>query len=184
MKKILIALTLVLSLAICAPAMAFLDDNDAADADSQSNSSATIIQNTEASKIPAPKRYFAPAGEISYPGQPAMFGGATPSYMDRLKVEDMLEYNEDGLTTRMQMTLLKEKSGGKRVLVRPLYGEVRNEFRLDLDAPMAITFEKAKDMKSVGTITVVSDSTGAISPGRFSLTSSRPRSRTVSSKPG
>ena len=119
------------------------------------------------SDIPQPKRYFAPAGEINYPGAPNYFGSAHPSYMDALKVKDMLEYNEDGLTTAMQKAILGEKSGGKRVLVRPFFGTVRKEDRIALDAPMPIVTTKQADMKSVGTITVVSDSTGAISPDVF-----------------
>lgn len=173
MKKLL--LVALLSIALTVPAMAteVVDDPDpdcvgsnCADSSSAAGASATII--SEGSDIPEPQRYFAPAGEINYPGAPNFFGGATPSYMDRLKAEDMLEYDPEGLTVNELTELAKDDSTlSKRVMVRGKYGRsLKKEQRLDKDTPIPVHFSK-QDMQSLGTVTVVSDGLKSIGPDVF-----------------
>jgi len=120
------------------------------------------------SKIPEPKRFFAPAGEINYPGAPAFFGGATPSYMDRLKVADILEYDEDGISLNMALQMRQDDAFmGKRIMVREKYGKMVEKSRIPADRAMKVVFTKQADMQSLGTITVVSDSKKSISPDVF-----------------
>jgi hypothetical protein len=117
-------------------------------------------------------RYFAPPGEITYPGAPnVFFQQPDETYQTRMKIKDILEYDEDGLTTRAQMNILKSTStfASKRVMVRSRIkvSELTDDERLDLDVEMPVTYTKVKGMRSVGTITVLSDSKGSISDDVF-----------------
>jgi len=178
MKKLIMFLSIVaLSLMIITPVMSDMN-NDATSTSGAEAGSTAIIENgafqdnrtyegsvNQATKV---KRYFAPAGEVNYPNSPAMFGGATPSYMDRLKVKDILEYDEDGITLNMALQMRQDDAFmGKRIMVREKYGKMVKKSRLPADHPMVIFYTKQADMQSLGTITIVSDSKKSISPDVF-----------------
>jgi len=173
MKKLLILGSIaVLSIALITPAMA----TSTAISTSETNAAAEggvgfgvvgDINSGNVTKVPESKRYFAPAGEINYPGAPNFFGGATPSYMDRLKAKDMLEYDPEGLTINECLMLRQDDNlNGKRIMVREKYGYLKKDQRLDKDTPIPVFFEK-QDKQSLGTITVVSDDKKSIGPDVF-----------------
>ena len=112
----------------------------------------------------------APAGEINYPGMAGRFD-APPErygYMNHMKVKDILEYDEDGLTIEMCEEMRDDESfNGKRILVRPKFGILKEEQRLDKTVPMKVHDKKAEGMQSLGVVTVVSDSKKSISPDVF-----------------
>jgi hypothetical protein len=166
MKRFITLLSIIaLSLMIITPAMAGDTNGAIAGALSGSDSSALIegdVYNNEAVDLPAP------AGEINYPGAPNMLGGATPSYMDRLKVKDILEYDEDGITLNMALQMRQDDAFmGKRIMVREKYGKMVEKSRIPADHPMKVVYTKQADMQSLGTITVVSDSKKSVSPDVF-----------------
>ena len=172
MKKILtFASIAVLSIALITPAMA--GSNAGAISGSNSDASALIaegaVQDNRVYEAPDGK-YRGPigAGEINYPGAPNFFGGATPSYMDRLKVKDILEYDEDGITLEMALQMRQDDAFmGKRIMVREKYGKMVEKSRIPADHPMKVVYTKQADMQSLGTITIVSDSKKSISPDVF-----------------
>jgi len=171
MKK-LITFTL-LSLILVAPVIA--DTTNSSTSETNSSSSSTIENgafqdnreyNNTGSEM---KRYFSPAGEIQYPGTPGRFD-APPErsgYMNSINIDGITEYDDEGLTTAEAMNMAKDGSGGKRVLVRSKYGTVKKEDRLDTGIPMMIVYKKHPGMRSLGIITIVSDSKKAISPDVF-----------------
>ncbi len=119
-------------------------------------------------KYESSKRYFGPAGEIIYPGAPNILTGPQPSYMDKLNIDDILEYDKDGLTLNEALQMRQDETFmGKRIMVREKFGELQKSQRLDPNTPIGVVYEKQDDMQSVGTITVVSDSKKSISPDVF-----------------
>ena len=176
MKTLIIGSIAALSIALITPAYADLNNTADANAQTTSDSTAVIengafqdnrVYNTKNDPMKT-KRYFAQPGEMNYPGAPNMLGGATPSYMDRLKIKDILEYDEDGITLRMALQMRQDDAFmGKRIMVREKYGKMKKDKRLDADTPMAVFFEKVPGMQSLGTITVVSDSKKSVSPDVF-----------------
>jgi len=182
MKKILIVGIAALSIALITPAYAAelnnsgnQETNAQAVTDSQSDATAVIengaIQDNrvyEGTKTRETKRFFLNSGEVNYPGAPNMLGGATPSYMDRLKVSDILEYDEDGITLNMALQMRQDDAFmGKRIMVREKFGKMVKSKRLDANTPMKVVYTKQADMQSLGTITVVSDSKKSVSPDVF-----------------
>ena len=166
MKKIItFASIAVLSIALITPAIAdstAIVENVEVGIDIQDN---RVYEATEQKET---KRFFNNAGEINYPAAPNFFGGATPSYMDRLKVEDILEYDEDGITLEMALQMRQDDAFmGKRIMVREKYGKMVEKSRIPADRPMKVVYTKQADMQSLGTITVVSDSKKSISPDVF-----------------
>ncbi len=143
--------------------------NSAAESKSQSQVSFGDINSGNTNQSGDIPRYFAPAGEMNYPNAPGIFTPADKDadYMNALKVKDLLEYDEYGLTTRAQKNILSSYSGGKRVMVRPKYGIMPEEKRLSLDSPMGVVFNKIPGMQSMGTITILSDSLKSITPDVF-----------------
>ena len=159
----------LLSIALITPAMADVESESESNAIATTDStSAAIIDSHDNIQGSEMKRYYAPAGEINYPGSPNFFGGATPSYMDRLKVKDILEYDEDGISLDMALQMRQDDAFmGKRIMVREKYGKMVEKSRIPSDRPMKVVFTKQADMQSLGTITVVSDSKKSISPDVF-----------------
>lgn len=108
-----------------------------------------------------PKRYYAPAGEMNYPMAPNIFAQQPEDgYQTNMSVKDMIEFDEDGLTTQAQMHILNaSKYTDRRIMVRPKIDPklVTDEDRLPLDVPMGVIFEKIDGVKSIATITVLSD---------------------------
>jgi len=88
--------------------------------------------------------------------------------MDRMKVKDILEYDEDGISLNMALQMRQDDAYmGKRIMVREKYGKMIKAKRLPADTLMKVVFTKQADMQSLGTITVVSDSKKSISPDVF-----------------
>lgn len=171
MKKLITILSIaLLSIALAAPAMAF---GPSANADASAGATAnsqTINDNSDNSVYNGAKnlRYWSPAGELNYPAAPNMFGGATPSYMDRLKVKDILEYDEDGITLNEALQMRQDDAFmGKRIMVREKFGKLVKDQRIPADQPIAVYFDHRDDMQSLGTITVVSDDKKSITPDVF-----------------
>ena len=166
MKKLFTILSIaLLSIVLVSPAMA-----DATATATVTDTTASVV-NSDNRVYEAPDgKYRGPigAGEITYPGAPNMFGGATPSYMDILKVKDILEYDEDGITLNMALQMRQDESFmGKRIMVREKYGKMVEKSRIPANHPMKVVYTKQADMQSLGTITVVSDSKKSISPDVF-----------------
>jgi hypothetical protein len=112
----------------------------------------------------------APAGEITYPGMPGRFDAAPEryGYMNHMKIKDILEYDEDGLTVNMAEEMANDEAwNGKRILVRPKFGILVEDKRLPKDVPIPVKFEKGDGMQSLGVVTVVSDSKKSISADVF-----------------
>ncbi len=168
MKKIMSVLAIsIMIFALTVPAMA--DTNNEANANTQSESSAgAFIDSHDTHNYESSKRYFAPAGEINYPGAPGIFGDDpnTPenAYM-LMTIDDINEYDVDGQTTEAALNMAK--GGSKRVMVRAKFGTVDEDQRLPKDAPMAFVYKKQENMKSLGIIVVVSDSKKSIAADVF-----------------
>ena len=168
MKKLITLFSILsLSLILIIPAMASstATSDVGVSVDVQDNRTYDTVNKNKAAKT---RRYFANPGEMNYPGAPSMFGGATPSYMDRLKVKDILEYDEDGISLNEALQMRQDDAFmGKRIMVREKYGKMVKDQRLPADTPMRVVFTHQDDMQSLGTITVVSDSKKSISPDVF-----------------
>jgi len=149
--------------------VAFADSSSSASASSdQTASAATNIGDIGSNNHSESLRWYAPAGEMNYPVGPNMFGGATPSYMDRLKVRDMLEYDPDGITVREAMLMRKDDAFmGKRIMVREKFGNLNKAQRAPIDDRIKVVFKKQEGMQSLGTITVVSDDMKSVTPDVF-----------------
>jgi hypothetical protein len=174
--KTLIAITIALLLC-AAPAFADYEQttgDDNANAQAASGSAASVTMGDTNNVYEGNDRGLngvaAPAGEINYPGMAGRFD-APPErygYMNHMKVKDILEYDEGGLTIDMAEQMRDDESfNGKRILVRPKFGILQEKQRLAKDVPMKVHFEKAEGMQSLGVITIVSDSKKSISPDVF-----------------
>lgn len=168
MRKLVTLLSIIaLSFIFITPAMAG-DVNQTGVVNSGANVDNVTAEINDNRKYEASKRYFGPAGEVNYPNSPNYFGGANPSYMDRLKIKDILEYDEDGLTLNEALQMRRDDTFmGKRIMVREKFGILNKDQRLDPNTPIGVVYTKQDDMQSVGTITVVSDSKKSISPDVF-----------------
>jgi len=176
-KSMLFILSITLMFAISTVAMADIANNAISSTESSSGSTAIIEKgafqdnreyNTEnnGSKM---KRYFAPAGEMNYPGAPGRFD-ADPDTADNaymlMTIKDINEYDVDGQTTKDAKNMVKG-AGSQRVMVRSKRGTVPEDQRLDLDTPMNVVYTKQEGMKSLGIIVIVSDSKKSISADVF-----------------
>jgi len=117
-------------------------------------------------------RGFTPPGIVNYPMAPnVLFQQPGETYQTKMKVkDDILEYDEEGLTTQAQMNILESSTNdAKRVMVRSRIkvSEVTDEDRLPLDVPMLVVYEKMEGMRKIATINVLSDSKGSISDDVF-----------------
>lgn len=173
MKKLL-SLLFIMTIALIFITPSFADDTLNAEAGSSSNSGGNYLgvdshDTVNGSKIPENKRYYAPSGEINYPGAPNIFSAPLEQedYSTELGLEDMLEYENGGMTTRDQLGILDSYSGGKLVMVRGKYGEIDKDKRFDLDKPMFVINKPVQGYKSLGTITILSESKKSISPDVF-----------------
>jgi len=173
MKKLLLFPIIVSFILFSSLAMADGDiqyGSSGANAGSDSAASTTIgdIGSNNTNQPTKTKRFFLNAGEVNYPGMPGRFDQppARFGYMNMLQVQDITEYDEDGLTINEAMKMAKGV-GGKRIMVRAKYGKVAEDQRLPKDAAMSVVYEKAKGMKSLGIIVIVSSSKKAISPDVF-----------------
>ena len=172
MKKTLITISLICLLVI--PVYSYAGSSSDANAVAEQSAEAGVyIGDINSNNDGMEKnRYFAPPGEINYPIAPNFLQNQpSETYQTKLKLkDDILEYDE-GLTTQEQMNVLDGTGffDKRRVMVRPRIkvSEVKDEDRLALDEVMPVAFEKVKGMKSIGTITVVSNSKGSITPDVF-----------------
>jgi len=115
MKKLILFSIAVLSIAFITPAFAGFGDtinsNDSAKADAFiSTQDNRVYEGSEAVDLPAP------AGEVNYPGAPNMFGGATPSYMDRLKIKDIKMVKKSRIPADYPMAVFYSKQANMQSL--------------------------------------------------------------------
>lgn len=170
MKKIIILSIALLFFA--APVLADVDQEGDSNSAASSNSGASVHMGD--SYYEGNKRgvngVAAPAGELTYPGMPGRFD-APPErygYMNHMKVKDILEYDEEGLTIEECENMRQDDTWfGKRIIIREKYGTLKEEQRGAKDLPIAVHYEKVKGMQSLGVITVVSDDKKSVSADVF-----------------